>query len=571
MQNNPNQEIHTDYRAYDIFKPVNANQLANAIHYDFVITQEMLDKYLEKHSSATAIDVGNLIASDIDGNDSSWENPVPAPVSIYIAAKTSLDDPFTLVFGGRLCSSTQPIVDCGSQYDTPNAEDLINVYSAYPYRVETLVGGINHWSTPSTRIRLTGDNRQNGIVKIGSYKLDNPTTICRPDNFMLVIQGSSDNGLEFVYPWTLDSASNDNEIPDFGVYRPSVVHTNWMSGGGVSNAYRINGEDFTNPSKIVNGLYAQIEQTIRMGSEPSLDVYHLHSTSRYQFSGWDSSEARFSNLDAGKVVSVHKSGAITWRTAAGAVGGGDGGRVIITDLNPENVPHVKKDGSDRVSESLYSVGWDWEKLLVFRGGETDFLTVPQDTPDGYSWYAPGVNGFDFKGATRLDWYLWYGISDYEYAAGATDPSLQWYFNSHSTMTINTDKLVEGLVYEINIDIVALPIGTYTVGSDASAIVVNNQATPATSFPQGAYPPSIQVMFYDSLSVTQNIRYWGDDKGGHTGWNYGVNIGFHDNNTWSNYPHSTDDWDGVNSKNLDILAKGKLTFVKLQGIVYIMSY
>lgn len=319
MQNNPNQEIHNDYRTDDVFKPVNANQLANSIHYDFVITQEMLDKYLEKHPSITAIDVGNLIASDIDGNDSSWETPVPAPVSIYIAAKTSLDDPFTLVFGGKLCSGTQHIVDCGSQYDTPNAEDLINVYSAYPYRVNTLVGGVNFWSTPNTRIRLNGDNSQAGIVKIGAYRLDNATVILRPDSFMLVIQGSSDNGIEFVYPWTLNSTANNTENPDFGSYRPSVVHANWMTGCGVADSYTI-----YDSSHIVNGLYAQIKQTIQMGSEPSLTVLHSQSQACYQFSGFSDYVASFYNMNEQKVVSVSSTGSITWNDVSAT-----GGRNLI--------------------------------------------------------------------------------------------------------------------------------------------------------------------------------------------------------------------------------------------------
>ena len=156
MQNNPNQEIHTDYRANDIFKPVNANQLANSIHYDFVITQEMLDKYLEKHPSTTDIDVGNLIASDINGNDSSWENPVPAPVSIYIAAKTSLNDPFTFMFGGRLCNGVQPIVDCGSQYNTPKDRIAAGLGDAELYGLGDFV-----------KIHVSGDD-----LIIGTYDTD---------------------------------------------------------------------------------------------------------------------------------------------------------------------------------------------------------------------------------------------------------------------------------------------------------------------------------------------------------------------------------------------------------------
>lgn len=326
MQNNPNQEIHTDYRTDDVFKPVNANQLANSIHYDFVITQEMLDNYLNKHPSVTYIDIGNLIASDIDGNDGTWEHPVQAPVSIYIAAKTSLDDSFTFKFGVHLCNrSTSPeqhIVE-SDVWHSPNAEDLINVYSAYPYKVDDICGGINHWSTPTTRIWLDGNTNAEGICKIGSYHLEPGSTsanvINRSNSLMLVIQGSSDSGSEFVYPWPLTSSENNTEVPEYGNLRPSVVHANWMTGCGVADPYNI-----YDSSLIVNGLYAQIKQTIQRGSEPSLTIQHSRSMGCYQFSGISDYVASFYNMNEQKVVTISSTGRITWKNVPST-----GGRNLI--------------------------------------------------------------------------------------------------------------------------------------------------------------------------------------------------------------------------------------------------
>ena len=78
MLNNHNNEIYTDYRANDIFKPVNANQLAEAIHYDFVITQEKIDAVLEAiaptpdGSGYRNLDLGELIIRKVDGESAPW-------------------------------------------------------------------------------------------------------------------------------------------------------------------------------------------------------------------------------------------------------------------------------------------------------------------------------------------------------------------------------------------------------------------------------------------------------------------------------------------------------------------
>ena len=46
MQNNPHQEIRTDYMVNDVFTPTAANQLARSIPFDFVITSEMVASYM---------------------------------------------------------------------------------------------------------------------------------------------------------------------------------------------------------------------------------------------------------------------------------------------------------------------------------------------------------------------------------------------------------------------------------------------------------------------------------------------------------------------------------------------
>ena len=172
MQNNPNQNIHTDYVAFDVFKPMAANQLAKSIHYDFVITQDMIDNYVA-HLSASdfSIDVGGVIASNPDGTSGPWETPVVIPygkpINIFIAGK--VPDGYYLNFHTRLIGIGTPvgnILDCTAysvdgNWDRTLTHDMVNVFSAYPYAVSVLVAGFNFWSTPETPVTINSPHPNN--------------------------------------------------------------------------------------------------------------------------------------------------------------------------------------------------------------------------------------------------------------------------------------------------------------------------------------------------------------------------------------------------------------------------
>lgn len=94
MITNPLWNIHTDYVPYDIFKPQDANALAQSVPYDYVITKEMVDTYRTEHSLTYDdwIDVGALL----------WGDGASVPLSligrpainIYINYNTTVNDRF---------------------------------------------------------------------------------------------------------------------------------------------------------------------------------------------------------------------------------------------------------------------------------------------------------------------------------------------------------------------------------------------------------------------------------------------------------------------------------------------
>ena len=177
MQNNPHQEIRTDYMVNDVFTPTAANQLARSIPFDFVITAEMVVAYMLKHPGLTVLDIGALIASKIDGSDdATWDSPVQAPVRIFINVPYTPGIQFD--FSGRLIRSTgtgAPILDCSGfkvsgNWDATVTKDMVYVYSAYPYRVVVPVAGVNFVSTPATYVSFQYGNPANrGVIKVGAY------------------------------------------------------------------------------------------------------------------------------------------------------------------------------------------------------------------------------------------------------------------------------------------------------------------------------------------------------------------------------------------------------------------
>ena len=565
MQNNPNQNIHTDYQIDDIFKPKAANQLARAIHYDFVITQTMLDRYLAQHPDISVIDVGQLIASNEDGTDGPWETPVVAPVNIMISAKTSVDDPYTFHFGNRLIghrsgTGTNYIVDCedfmvGGQYNLATTKDMINVYSAYPYRMAVAVAGINHWTTPQNYVKIESNWPYNsGVFKVGTYSMPGTLNMGERDDIQLIIQNALGGG------YTISPSAGHIETG----YTPAVVYADWMGGGGgVTTNYAIRGQDESTPTTASYGLYQQMQASVAdWNTEPILVVSHNYSTSRYLLNGWDSDEFRFSNLEEGKVVIIHKNGDVQWKDAN--VGGASSSTVIVTDfdLTPFTTVDDEHAYELNIFQGLQSSGQD--RWRVFRPGIPRFLTVEEDV--GTPTYGTD-NPFDFKGATTLEWYTWTAISAQNKATGHA--GVDWVFNPHNYVYIDVAALTEGQVYEVNLHIVKLPMCNETTTDYSGNPIIAQQAVPGDTLsrPTSETPQDNNMaLFFCASGDEVGIYYWGSDAVHSQQSHDTLYVRFHKHGDLTRYTQTS----RQGGQFLD-LAIATIRFVKLGGKIYIMSY
>lgn len=572
MQNNPHQEIRTDYMVNDVFTPTAANQLARSIPFDFVITPEMVTAYMLKHPGQSVLDIGALIASKIDGSDdATWGSPVQAPVRIFINAPYTPSIQFD--FSGRLIRATEtgaPILDCSGfkvsgNWDATVTKDMVYVYSAYPYRVVVPVPGVNFVSTPATYVSFQYGNPANpGVIKVGAYATELNASVydlANRDDIQIiceqVIQG---------HPLTISPSEGHIESG----YRPAVVLANWTSGAASTVLeYSLARED-----TVKYGLYQQIEASIALGTKPVIIENNTDFVARYTLSKQAATFFEFTNASLGRSIVLTELGAIQRK---GVVGTSTSGKVIITDLYPDTVPHVTKTQDvGRVSTGMYAPGsYDWQKLLIYREDTATMSTVAEDighTGDTTWFYSTVPFVFDFKTAHTLDWYFWYAISDYEYAEDASEPTIGWYKNPRTSLYINSDTLLEGTVYEINMHNVRLPIGVSKIGTAESDY--NEQISPIDRdalTPLGDRP---RIYFANSAGVQPNIRYWGDTTlGGRAVGSdpYGVYPAFYAPYTVNDYVEYASNAATLFNSPLCDLAVAKVQFVKLNGAIYIMSY
>lgn len=570
MQNNPHQEIRTDYMVNDVLTPTAANQLARSIPFDFVITSVMVTAYMLKHPGFTVLDIGDLIASKIDGSDdATWDSPVQAPVRIFI--NVPYNPSILFHFGGRLIQPTgtgAPILDCSGfkvsgNWDATVTKDMVYVYSAYPYRVVVPVAGVNFVSTPTAYVSFQyGSPAHSGVIKVGAYATELDASVYNQadrDAIQIiceqVIQG---------HPFTISPSGGHIGSG----YRPAVVMANWTSGAASTVLeYSLARED-----TVKYGLYQQIEASIAMGTKPVIVENNTDFLARYTLSKQAATFFEFTNAALGHSIVLTELGAIQRK---GVVSTSTSGKVIITDLYPDSVPHVTKTQTEgRVSTGMYAPGdYDWQKLLIYREDTATMSTVAEDighTGDT-TWFYP-AKPFDFKSAHTLDWFFWYAISDYEYAEGASEPTIGWYGNSRLSLFINSDTLREGTVYEINMHNVRLPIGVSTIGTEE--LYYNVQTSPIgrdLMAPLGSRP---FVFFVNSTGGRPNIRYWGDTTlGGKAAGSHpdGVYAAFYAPYTVNDYTKYASEADTLFSSPLCDLAVAKVTFVKLNGVIYIMSY
>lgn len=575
MINNANQDIRTNYQALDIFKPNAANQLARSVSYDFVITPAILENYLAKHPTITEIDVGDLIACDSEGNDAAWSSPVKAPVSIYIGGNTSLSDTYCFNFGGRLLTD---ILDCSDyqvdgDWDSTVTEDMVNVYSAHPYRLKELVAGINFWSSYGTMVSIAGGYANNsGVTKIGVYSTEGTPEIydLGEADFIQIVCKRFYSGTPF--------SISPSKAHIMTGYRAAVVVADWMFGNtAVTSGYAIMASDISKP-----GIFQQILESLRYGSEPLLFVGYTQATAYYHMCHHETNEIRFSNSDEGKLICVNNEGDITWKLLSGV--GNSRAVIVDTDtsgvipyVDPGNIPHK------------YIVGGanNLDSLSIVRPN-TGFITPQQDMgrihPGGAAasptWYN-AYPGFSFENGvvTTVDWYFWYAISDFD---DADDTTLVWRKNSRLELQIDVGMLREGLVYEIDCHVIALPSGPltsagnpeypdYSVGNPP--LIYGKQATPVTMY------DTDDVLDCISLDLKPCISFRGHTGGSADICLWGLPdrvLSSVDNNVYpAFYPAPEPNFGATNVLNAGIqlkdLARAKVLFTYLGGKVYIMSY
>lgn len=570
MQNNPHQEIRTDYMASDVFTPTAANQLARSIPFDFVITSEMVTAYMLQHPGQSVLDIGALIASKIDGSDdATWDSPMQAPARIFINVPYTPSILFD--FSGRLIRSTEtgaPILDCSGfkvsgNWDATVTKDMVYVYSAYPYRVIVPVAGVNFVSTPTTYVSFQyGSPANPGVIKVGAYatELDaSDYALADRDDIQIiceqVIQGP---------PFTI----SPTEGHVGSGYRPALVMANWTSGAASTVLeYSVAREDI-----VKYGLYQQIEASIALGTKPVIIENNTDFLARYTLSKQAATFFEFTNASLGHSIVLTALGAIQRK---GVVGTSTSGKVIITDLYPNTVPHVTKTQDvGRVSTGMYVPGsYDWQKLLIYREDTATMGTVAEDIGGiGETAWFYEAKPFDFKAAHTLDWSFWYAISDYEYTEGASEPTIGWYRNPRTELFINSDTLREGTVYEINIHNVRLPIGVSKIGTAESDY--NVQISPIDRDDLEPLGPRPIVFFVNSEGAATNVRYWGDTTlGGRAAGSipHGVYVAFYAPYTMNDYMEHASKADTLFNSPLCDLAVAKVQFVKLNGAIYIMSY
>lgn len=559
MQNNPNQEIHTDYKKNDIFKPVNANQLAKSIHYDFVVTQDMFDTYVNKQgvSEGAVVDIGEVLRSTIDGRSGPIDDTrIPTPISMFIAANTT---GYNLSFTGRLWG--------GILYWTPGKSDCVNVYSSYPYSVKSLAGGLNFWSTINAPVILDDFNvTWYGVCKIGCY------TLKRDYNFT----HSLSSGPQIVFGLAVGDTKKPTYTPVATgptYFEPTILFANWMGDSSVTTEYTIKSDDTSIP-----GLFQSMWiATARYKNEILLKVYSSSGNDLflYVISDYTANEFRFSNSDTGRVVSIHNDGSITWNYVGGYGGGGGDQPVIIYNLNVTEHLNPNKAYTERFNPNTADalkglLSTMSESKTILRPNAKDFKTIPEDTGDPkLTWYS-NTKSFQFRGARVLEYYSWFLIS----VNNLTDKAPEWISNNNSVV-IDVDDLVEGIVYEVNIHVVKLPLKQYEATFNSTKYTCGMQLCPdepVVPLPGTASPNNLpkasgwSVLFYHPSGESANLYYWGTSK----------KVSDPTNILYPRYTVCTNNVDPDSSDvqlyySTNELGRASIQFVKLNGNVYVMRY
>lgn len=573
MKNNPNQNVHDDYTAGSVFKPRAANRLAESIHYDFVVTQEQWDAYLSAHTGATGVNLGDVIASNADGTDNTHFGTVLAPVSIYIAANTS-DMPLNL--SSRLMSATAaadgPIVDASAYADSgvfkmPVTDGAINLYSAYPYTVEAVVGGINHWSTPQARVLFQDAHVINGVARAGAYATDSNINYQSISDCVIICQRLVGGEGFSISPDAGTLASPD--------YVPPVIYADWTSGSTYGSLhYYIRAVDTTAP-----GLYQQVKMSVSLGTEPSLVEGHSTAAYFYSLAKNTNTEVSFVNMELGMVLHVYANGNVSRELILHE------DSVVVSDYDVTDIP-LLFDASSTLgyyAKSLIKTGtngYDWARIQVLRNGA--FCTITEDCPDytlgTIEWYSADVGGIDttfkFKNSRTLDLYRWqsvYSVNDSMWPTSnhhITNSNSEWFDNARNTLPIDADDLAEGIVYTVRIHTMVLPFPEYDDTSNNPHLIESDTPLFRQAVDDSRYK-------FKLLFVSQNgwlePAYWGSTTVNTNDASGGTRHVKVTQNTLTSTGTGLPVGQIPPRDTLKEAMLGEVLFVKLDGTVYIMRY
>lgn len=561
MQNNPNQNIHTDYVAFDVFKPMAANQLAKSIHYDFVITQDMIDNYVANLSASDfSIDVGGVIASNPDGTSGPWETPVVIPygkpINIFIAGK--VPDGYYLNFHSRLIGIGTPvgnILDCTAysvdgNWDRTLTHDMVNVFSAYPYAVSVLVAGFNFWSTPETPVTINSPHPNNkGITKVGSYKTlsSGDYNLGEYEDCQIICGACLGGGAYSVSPSVGHIQSG---------YRPAVVVADWMQGCTAGSLYySINHNDTSKP-----GLFQQVGLSYWYNTEPTLYEMHPNGAYLYRLTKNTSDELTFANPESGKLIHIHPNGDII-RQSVGSGGSSSSSPIIVRDVYIPYKTGAAEVGDTMINFDVTSSQYaDNAKLTVCHDGKFEQIPKNGTTSWEYECVGSSYKHFEFDSNNRLIWKTWY-MYHYETSAssgGQSVPVIINEVNDKNCLYISVDKLANGVVYEIVMEICAL-------GSNARFCVIPGDM-------------NFYVYFYVSLDNDGTVVYpkrWAESNTTigvpYVRPNFELLVEATDTSVSPPAPM----YSGVSSpsqgKGEPVLARAVIHFAKINGEIYVMSY
>lgn len=574
MQQQPLQGIN-QYALDDVYTPGDSNARRARMAYDYVITDEMLTAYKSKNTGS--IDFGVLLWSKLDG--SSGDSPstrAKRPIHILIDADTTEADVF--YFSGRL---TYDALDPSIMPQwTGGATDkaFVHIYSRGPYSVSNISGGVALHSTMTSCVTLPDDigssGYPSGIFRIGVCKVKNNGTYNTysrpgwPDSGGLTVMYEKCIGGEITWK------DSDTSTRPADSTAPGAVCVAWMS-GSVDCEIKID-RSWTHQY----GLFARLVLALSYGSKPFVKAVHTEGFAIMQLVASVGEYIAFEGN--GWRVEVSQTDEIAWGTAKGGSGSGGGGHCVIKNYSlTTGYTSSGLQGTPVFSPFTSVTGYIGDDTRIFRDGGVKFLDVAEDTGHAagssysWNWYFPGSAGdipnhcFRFRDATILDWYTYGAISVQTTADTPTVNRVEWIYNGCRTLYVNTDDLVDGQIYEVNIHIVRLPVNEYTVNTtNDGSLTACKQAAPGDNptTPPGYADGSNQftLQFYNQSLSQPTLQYFGTSKATQ-GWQNGYYPVFHKITT-------TPAKSGADhSYPLAELAFARTQFVKLNGNVYVLRY